>query len=205
MASTSPSRGREGMRERVRNKRADRGERKHIVGQHLTPAGELSMNPPSKKKRLLYGVSQQCCFCSLFLWTLCCYFQNDKAKLKPHSIYNIYLMVIWRGDASYLWEDQSYQLVLGRHSGHPSGICPNCHIPHISSTVWTSDCPPGTCREGKQYFRSDKARWDTANEIVQGSCKLLLRKLKLLYFFFTREMVIIETLQQVRATLLSVL
>jgi len=38
MASTSPSRGKDGIRERLRNKQADRGrEGKHIVGQHLQP------------------------------------------------------------------------------------------------------------------------------------------------------------------------
>lgn len=57
-------------------------------------AGELSMNPP---KRLLYGVCQQCCFCSLFLSTLCCYFQNDKATPTRGlwcSKYNIFIMAI---------------------------------------------------------------------------------------------------------------
>lgn len=48
---------------------------------------------------------------------------------------------------SHLWEDQSYPLVLGRHSGLPSGICPSCRNPHIFSTVWTSGCRQGTCGE----------------------------------------------------------
>lgn len=87
------------------------------------------------------------CFCSLSLWAKG-YIQSivlnvyEGKKVLSFALY-----------FPYLWEVQSYQRDLGRHSVPPSDIYPNYQIQHISSTVWTSDYLPGTCTDKEVYFQ----------------------------------------------------
>lgn len=88
------------------------------------------------------------CFCSLLLWakgyiqSVVSNVNEGKKKVLPVVLYFY-----------YLWEVQSYQQDLGRHSVPPSDIYPNYQIQHISSTVWTSDSLPGTCTDKEVYFQ----------------------------------------------------
>ena len=116
MASTSPSRGREEVRERVRNQQVEGGATAHygtaLTALTLRWLSRTTQNkerkkgtlesflwpPPPKKRGYSMESVNNVVFCSLFLSTLCCYFQKDKLRqcgaCRPHSIYNKFLMVI---------------------------------------------------------------------------------------------------------------
>ena len=72
-------------------------------GTHSDPAVTVSHDTKHTKKRgmlesFLWTPKRgtlwslwQCCFCSPFLWTLCCYFQNDNAiQNMCHTVFTMY-------------------------------------------------------------------------------------------------------------------
>lgn len=144
MARTSPSRSEKGLA----NKQAESKHWKTLVWHLSQWAKNKGMLEGSTKlpNRLLFGTSKQC-FCSLLLWakgyiqSVVLNVNEGKKKVLSFALY-----------FSYLWEVQSCQRGLGRHSVPPSDIYPNYQIQHISSTVWTSDYLPGTCTD-KVYFQ----------------------------------------------------
>lgn len=144
MARTSPSRSEQGMA----NKQAESKLWKTLMA-YLSLQKNKDMLDGSTKlpNRLLFGTSKQCML--LFPFAL------SKRIYTEHCF-----ECVWRQKGfifclyfPYLWEVQSYQRDLGRHSLPPSDIYPNYQIQHISSTVWTSDYLPGTCTDKEVYFQ----------------------------------------------------